>query len=376
MSSLASVAATSPRTSMESLAVAGIDPFKLSETLEEQENVFRALFAEQDSYKSKGSVDNLRKYWEVVREGYLSELEPGACKAYHTLTHAIDVCVTCHSMLTNAAKIALLPEEQSGLIWAAYSHDVLHPGMSNGFYVTTKADVAVKYENKAVLEMQSIDFCLPLLKDLDMFSDEDSSTTKLFDECIQWTDMAKHKDLVSKVEALHPIFIDALNQAREKKNLEKGTHGIRNEDLENGISLCEFLSFDQRVIFASFLLHCSDVSNLVKPWDTSQRWSVCVMNEFWAQGDVEKKLGLAVSMNCDRDTVKIEKCQWGFGTFVIKPLFTLFAKFIPDLGAWYLENLQANIDKWKAVMDGHETFESILQPPSIAGGWREPKPFP
>ena len=94
--------------------------------------------------------------------------------------------------------------------------------MSNGFYVTTKADVAVKYENKAVLEMQSIDFCLPLLKDLDMFSDEDSSTTKLFDECIQWTDMARHKDLVSKVEALHPIFIEALNQAREKKTLKRG----------------------------------------------------------------------------------------------------------------------------------------------------------
>ena len=287
MSSLASVATTSPPISMESLAVAGADPFKLSETLEEQEKVFRALFAEQDSYKSKGSVDNLRKYWDVVREGYLSELEPGACKAYHTLTHAIDVSVTCH----NARKCrqdSLLPEEQTGLIWAAYSHDVLHPGMSNGFYVTTKADVAVKYENNAVLEMQSIDFCLPLLKEFEMFSNEKSSTTKLFDECIQWTDMTRHKDLVSKVEALHPIFMDSLNQARENKNLEKGTHGIRKEDMENGISLCESLSFDQRVIFASFLLHCADVSNLVKPWETSQRWSVCVMNEFWAQGDVEK----------------------------------------------------------------------------------------
>ena len=56
MSSLASAATTSPPISMQSLAVAGADPFKLSETLEEQEKVFRALFAEQDSYKSKGSV--------------------------------------------------------------------------------------------------------------------------------------------------------------------------------------------------------------------------------------------------------------------------------------------------------------------------------
>ena len=36
--------------------------------------------------------------------------------------------------------------------------------------------------------------------------------------------MARHKDLVSKAEALHPIFIEALNQAREKKTLKKGTH--------------------------------------------------------------------------------------------------------------------------------------------------------
>ena len=88
-----------PCFSMESLAVPGVDPFSLSETVEKQNEVFRAFFQDSDSYSMKGTVENIRKYWEQVRNGYFSELEAGACKSYHTLTHAIDVTVTCHSML-------------------------------------------------------------------------------------------------------------------------------------------------------------------------------------------------------------------------------------------------------------------------------------
>eukprot|EP00942_MAST-04A_sp_MAST-4A-sp1_P004357 g4357.t1 len=376
MSALASDSNGNKSFSMESLAVPGVDPFFLSETKEKQDDVFRALFKENDSYKMKGTVEDIRKYWDVIREGYFSVLEAGACKSYHTLTHAIDVSVTCHSMLMSGAKLALHPEERSGMVLAAFAHDVLHPGMSNGFYVVTKAAVAVKYSNKAVLELQSIDFCLPLIKELGLFANEKSDTLKLVEECIAWTDMAQHKDLVAKIEALHPMFIESLNKAREQKNAEKREEGITKKDVENGINVYDFLTFEQRTIFASFLLHCADVSNLVKPWSTSQRWSVCVMYEFWAQGDVEKKLGLEISMNCDRNTVKIEKCQWGFASFVIKPLFQLFSKFMPELGAWYLGNLQNNIDKWKAIIDGKETFELVFNPPSKVGGWCEPKPRP
>ena len=159
MSALASDSNGNKSFSMESLAVPGVDPFFLSETKEKQDDVFRALFTENDSYKMKGTVENIRKYWDVIREGYFSVLEAGACKSYHTLTHAIDVSVTCHSMLMSGAKLALHPEERSGMVLAAFAHDVLHPGMSNGFYVVTKAAVAVKYSNKAVLELQCFNFC-------------------------------------------------------------------------------------------------------------------------------------------------------------------------------------------------------------------------
>ena len=49
---------------------------------------------------------------------------------------------------------------------------------------------------------------------------------------------------------------------------------------------------------------------------------------------------------------------------------------MPELGAWYLGNLQNNIDKWKAIIDGKETFELVFNPPSKVGGWCEPKPRP
>ena len=132
MSALASDSNGNKSFSMESLAVPGVDPFFLSETKEKQDDVFRALFKENDSYKMKGTVEDIRKYWDVIREGYFSVLEAGACKSYHTLTHAIDVSVTCHSMLM-AVQISFTILGTIGMVLAAFAHDVLHPGMSNGF---------------------------------------------------------------------------------------------------------------------------------------------------------------------------------------------------------------------------------------------------
>ena len=69
MSALASDSNGNKTFSMESLAVPGVDPFFLSETKEKQDDVFRALFKENDSYKMKGTVEATRKYWDVIREG-------------------------------------------------------------------------------------------------------------------------------------------------------------------------------------------------------------------------------------------------------------------------------------------------------------------
>ena len=73
-----------------------------------------------------------------------------------------------------------------------------------------------------------------------------------------------------------------------------------------------------------------------------QKWIDGVMAEFFAQGDAEKELGIAVSMNCDRQTVSVAKSQVGFITFLVGPLFKALADYAPTLQPIY-DQLQENL---------------------------------
>ena len=72
------------------------------------------------------------------------------------------------------------------------------------------------------------------------------------------------------------------------------------------------------------------------------------MAEFFSQGDCERALGLPISMNCDRETVVVAKCQVGFISFLVKPLFDGFGEYLPALKEHCLANLEANLDHFKA----------------------------
>lgn len=57
------------------------------------------------------------------------------------------------------------------------------------------------------------------------------------------------------------------------------------------------------------MVHCSDLSNPTKPLDIYRKWVDRVMEEFFRQGDMERKQGLDISPMCDRLTATVEKSQ-------------------------------------------------------------------
>ena len=69
------------------------------------------------------------------------------------------------------------------------------------------------------------------------------------------------------------------------------------------------------------VLHCADISGPSKPWESHERWTQCLMQEFFAQGDQEKSLGMPVSPLCDRSDTNIPESQVGFITYITKPAF-------------------------------------------------------
>jgi|EP00945_MAST-04E_sp_MAST-4E-sp1_P006614 cAMP-specific phosphodiesterase 4 len=358
---------------VEALAKPGVDAFEVAGTVEGQRLVMKTLLSGDSGYRCESSEENQAAFLDAIRDGYLTAKLPDniGYKSYHTLTHAFDVMLTTHSIMHDSAYVFLTPNERTSLIAAAFCHDVLHPGVNNGYFVNRQDALAVKYDNKSILELQSIDFALPLVKQYNIITTEVSE--KIFVQSIEWTDMSKHGALMKDVEAFFPGFLLVLNAERKKLDLEEKETGLDQSDLDAGIDLSAVLSPEHKQMLAAFILHCADVSNPVKHWSYCERWAVLVMHEFFGQGDSEKRLNLPLSMNCDRDTVSTPTCQLGFGAFIIKPLFLLLAKLLPKIGAVYLKNFEENNKMWQKAKEEEESakvpYKMVLQPPSEAGGW-------
>ena len=89
----------------------------------------------------------------------------------------------------------------------------------------------------------------------------------------------------------------------------------------------------------NLLIHSADISNPTKIFDIYFDWAKLVVEEFWDQGDKEKKLNLPCF--CDREKVTIYQSQLGFINFIEIPYFSLLADLDPKLKFFY-DNLLNN----------------------------------
>jgi cAMP-specific phosphodiesterase 4 len=78
-------------------------------------------------------------------------------------------------------------------------------------------------------------------------------------------------------------------------------------------------------------LHTADLANPSKPLQTCLAWTERVVNEFYVQGDEERKLGIPISLMCDRFKPNVERSQIGFIDAIVKPLYVVFAQIVPEL---------------------------------------------
>ena len=92
------------------------------------------------------------------------------------------------------------------------------------------------------------------------------------------TDMSRHFELLGSFRAAHPT----VNPAAVNK-------------------------IDERINVSEMCIKAADIGHAAKALDLHEKWTVLVCEEFFQQGDLEKKLGLPVSMYCDRETTDIAK---------------------------------------------------------------------
>jgi len=109
-------------------------------------------------------------------------------------------------------------------------------------------------------------------------------------------------------------------------------------------------SDDDKVECMNMCIHMADISNPGKSWSVSLNWVELLFEEFFAQGDDERKKGTPISDLMDRTQINIAKAQVGFISIITVPAFETFVKFLPHTTP-NLETMRANKEKWATLVD-------------------------
>merc|ERR1740121_2196864 len=118
----------------------------------------------------------------------------------------------------------------------------------------------------------------------------------------------------------------------------------------------EFFKEDPDEFLTKLFLHVSDISNSMKPFRICRIWAWQVLEEFFLQGDAERRLGVPVQALNDREKVNRAFSQVGFIEFLVSPLVFAVVKVLPPTEA-HADQMIQNLKTW------HNTWLSDTKPP-------------
>jgi hypothetical protein len=235
---------------------------------------------------------------------------------FHNFRHACDVLLasSCFYRAAACSRPGMFkPLEVAAALIAALIHDTDHPAVMNPFLIAIRHPLAVLYNNRSVLENHHAATSMALLArpELDFTVNLPAADAEEFKRLLM--DLV----LATDVATTMPL-VKSLN-TRLGSGEAPSAHDVQ-----------------------CLIIKASDISNPTRPLSTYEQWIKGVMAEFFAQGDVERKLGLPISMNCDREAAVVSKVQVGFISFLVGPLFECLAKIVPEVSQMCIENLQSN----------------------------------
>lgn len=257
---------------------------------------------------------------------------------YHNKLHATDILHKTYFLITNPEiyskdypKEGYLGDlEVIATLISAAAHDYDHQGCSNKFLAATNSDLSVLYNGRSPLEAHSAASAIRLLLTpgtdfLDGLSRTDFQyIRKLVVEMIMMTDMAYHKNIVDQT-------VDLAKRSRKGE-------GLRASKMTEA----------DRTLILSATLHVADISNSAKQEEQCDLWVDRLMDEFWKQGDKERKLGIEVTKmpNCDKATTNVAKDQIGFMKYCLMPMYEAYEACFPKAVATPMKHLKNNCTVW------------------------------
>ncbi|XP_049622003.1 high affinity cAMP-specific and IBMX-insensitive 3',5'-cyclic phosphodiesterase 8B isoform X4 [Suncus etruscus] len=277
----------------------------------------------------------LRAWLQVIEANYHSS------NAYHNSTHAADVLhATAFFLGKERVKGSLDQLDEVAALIAATVHDVDHPGRTNSFLCNAGSELAVLYNDTAVLESHHTALAFQLtVKDAkcNIFKNMDRNHYRTLRQAIidmvLATEMTKHFEHVNK-------FVNSINKPLAAE--------IEGSDCECNLVGKNFP--ENQMLIKRMMIKCADVANPCRPLDLCIEWAGRISEEYFAQTDEEKRQGLPVVMPVfDRNTCSIPKSQISFIDYFITDMFDAWDAFahLPAL----MQHLADNYKHWKTLDD-------------------------
>ena len=303
---------------------------------------------------------------------------------YHNAIHATDVLQTTSIILLKGDvkdKKVFDDFEIASMLIAGIIHDLGHPGTSNLYQINKGTKLALKYNDRSPLEnmhcykgfkilmkneynilcnLNIIEFKIVRLHMIDMILNTDGSNHS--------TLLLKIKEKIEKVNSIKSKLVENLKEKKKNKNSENENEN-ESDSQDKEILECDYdnllvlysIAFndnDQEKLEAkkalmSFILHLADISNPAKKFVIYKEWEDRVCQEFFKEGDIEKKEGLPVTFLCDRETTKVPRSQINFINFVVMPGFNILVTLFTECKD-YVTNCENNINEWKKIEEEDE----------------------
>lgn len=292
----------------------------------------------------KWELDQHFKLDKARLHNFLSTVEAGYQDApYHNNSHGADVARTLHFFLAKGEiRSYLSPLEIMAALIAGLVHDVDHPGRTNQFHIASGDLKAILYNDKSVLENHHSAQAFFYLRRpenafLNGLDDKDYAVLrKTIIDMVLHTDLALHFEFVSQFKSMHS------GQTFDKTN-EKSRHMV-----------------------LKMALKCGDLGHAAKPRHLHEKWTLRIMEEFYRQGDEERRRGMPISPFMDRQKANVPHAQVGFLEFLVIPMFSAWQQFLnlSDSDVPCLSLLKGNHEHWKKALDASKVVETPRTSPA------------
>ena len=300
--------------------------------------ISKEIFNLQYFFDDLISVEVFNKFILEITKGYSREKA-----GYHNDIHAADVLQTTYLIVERGSfyyKLYLSELDYLSILLSAICHDFKHPGIGNSYLINSAHDIAFSFNDMSPLENYHIleTFKVLAKKEFNILGSFQASEYRIIRrrmiEGILSTDMTQHSKNINALK--NKLTYIGLKESNYSRLIQ-----TTNDDSQK---------FELQQLVINNILHTADISNPAKPSSVYRQWVGLIFEEFFAQGDIERKSNYPISMLCDRYTTKIPNSQLGFIKYVVKPSFDILKQLAPEVKT-YIDYMNNNLRMYQDEVD-------------------------